>query len=211
MNDSRVRAIFFDLGMVLITFDWNIAVARFAARGVAPERVRAFLADPLHDIFERNEITSQEFFQRGKTITGFDGPLDEFRTYWNEIFETLTANVARARELAQSYPLYIISNTNPWHLEYVETKFRWLNLFRERFYSPAFGIRKPDPRLFEIALTRAGIAPHNALFLDDRLENIHAARQIGMNTLHVPTPEIAQSELAKLVAQTRARTDRTVH
>lgn len=200
MSESKIRAIFFDLGMVLVTFDWNIMVARLRARGIAPERVREFLADPSHDAFERNEITAEEFFQRAKAITGFQGSLEEFKPYWNEIFETLSENVARARELANFYPLYVISNTNPWHMEFVEKNFPWVHLFRERFYSPLLGMRKPDPRIFEIALTRTGISPHHALFLDDRAENVDAAHAIGMHTLHVPTPERAQVELGKLVA-----------
>lgn len=203
MKDQEFRAIFFDLGMVLVTFDWNIAIARLAQRGIAPERVRAFLDDPLHEAFERNAITAHEFFRRGQALTGFQGACDEFKKYWNEIFQTHAANVARARELAAHYPLYVISNTNPWHMEYVEAKYAWLKIFRERFYSPPLGIRKPDPRIFEIALARANVAPRDALFLDDRLENIHGARTVGMHTLHVPTPEIATRELTVLVERTQ--------
>lgn len=210
VSDSHIRAIFFDLGMVLVTFDWNIAVTRLRARGIAPERMREFLADPLHDAFERNAVTAQEFFQRAKTITGFEGSIEEFKPYWNEIFETLSENVARARELAKFYPLYVISNTNPWHMEYVEQKFPWVHLFRERFYSPLLGVRKPDPRIFEIALARTGISAHHALFLDDRAENAQGARVVGMRAIHVPTPERVQVELAKLVASAHRLADEQV-
>jgi|SRR5581483_4885200 putative hydrolase of the HAD superfamily len=210
MNPFDYHAIFFDLGMVLVTFDWNIAIARFAARGCAPERVRTFLADPMHDVFERNEITAEEFFRRGQSITGFDGSLEEFKTYWNEIFSPLTPNVELARELAAFYPLFVISNTNPWHMDYIEDKFSWLEIFQQRFYSPMVGVRKPDTRIFEFALTRAGIAAPHALFLDDRLENVHGAQTVGMNAIHVPTPELATSELRKLVARARAQNPKTV-
>lgn len=198
-------AIFFDLGMVLVTFDWNIAIRRFAARGADPERVRAFLNDPVHEAFERDAVTGQEFFARGQSIMNFQGTRDEFKTYWNEIFETHQANVALARQLAVAFPLYVISNTNPWHMQYVESHYVWTRVFRERFYSPAVKIRKPDPRIFEIALLQSGTAAERAVFLDDRLENIHGAQSVGMQTLHVPTPEIATQELEKLVAHMRAR------
>lgn len=201
MKQPEFDAIFFDLGMVLVTFDWNIAIPRFVARGATPERVRAFLADPRHDAFERDEITSQEFFAFGVSSTGFQGTLDEFRACWNEIFAPLEANVALALELAARYPGYVISNTNPWHMDYVEEKYTWLQNFRARVYSPCVKIRKPDPRIYEIALARAGVAAERALFLDDRLENIHGAQAVGMNTIHVPTPEIAREELSKLVEQ----------
>lgn len=201
MSQPEFQAIFFDLGMVLVTFDWNIAYTRFVARGVAPERIRQFVADPLHEVFERDAVTSQDFFRHGQQMTGFDGTLDEFKSYWNEIFETHTANVELARELSGFYPLFVISNTNPWHMESVEGKYTWLQIFRERFYSPPLKIRKPDPHIFEIALARAGVAARDALFLDDRLENIHGAQEVGMQTIHVPTPDIATQELRTLLTQ----------
>ncbi|MDL1895129.1 hypothetical protein FBQ82_02560 [Anaerolineae bacterium CFX7] len=64
-------------------------------------------------------------------------------------------------------------------------------------------MRKPDARIFEIALARAQVAPQDALFLDDRLENIHGAQAVGMQTLHVPTPQRVTIELEKLVERTR--------
>ena len=198
---SSFDAIFFDLGMVLVTFDWNIAVPRFVARGAAAERVRAFLADPLHEAFERDEISSDDFFRIGVEMTGFTGTRDEFITYWNEIFSTHAANVELARQLGARYPLFVISNTNPWHMKYVERTYAWVNLFQQRFYSPAVKIRKPNTRIYEIALSRANIAPERALFLDDRLDNVQGAQRVGMQTLHVPTPQIATQELTRLVSQ----------
>lgn len=202
MNQRPFDAIFFDLGMVLVTFDWNLAIPRFAARGASPEKVRAFLDDPVHEEFERGAVTEAEFFARGQSMMNFQGTCEEFKTYWNEIFETHAANIELARQLAAAYPLFVISNTNPWHMAYVEKTYAWVHLFRERFYSPPLKIRKPHPRIFEIALARSGIAAERALFLDDRLENIHGAASVGMQTLFVPTPEIATQELTKLVTHT---------
>ena len=202
IKSSDIHAIFFDLGMVLVTFDWNLAIPRFGAYGASEQGVRAFLAHPQHDAFERSELSSEEFFRLGQDMTNFRGTLHEFQTCWNEIFSPLETNIALARQLGAHYPLYVISNTNPWHEEYVEQKYDWLNIFRERYYSPDLRIRKPDTRIYEIALARSGIAAPQALFLDDRLENIHGAQAVGMQTLHVPTPDIATHELSKLVAQT---------
>ncbi len=197
------RAIFFDLGMVLVTFDWSIAIARFGKWDIPAARVQAFLDAPMHEAFERSALSEPEFLARGLAMTGFQGPPEEFVKYWNEIFTPLAANVQLARQLAARYPLYVISNTNPWHMRYVEAEYEWLQIFRERFYSPPLGLRKPDPRIFEIALARANVAPADALFLDDRLENIHGAQAVGMQTLHVPTPQQATAELEKLVARTQ--------
>ncbi len=205
-------AIFFDLGKVMVTFDWDIAIPRFAAHnGGDTERVRQFLANPYHDAFERNEFTEQEFFERGRELTGFDGTLEQFRTYWNEIFAEIPSSIRLLRELAARYPLYALSNTNPWHAAYIEKHFGWMNLFTTRFYSFMLGVRKPDPRIYELALADAQILPARALMIDDRAENIEGAARVGMQTLHVPTPQILQSELPKLfpLRDTRVRTNLT--
>jgi HAD superfamily hydrolase (TIGR01509 family) len=46
------------------------------------------------------------------------------------------------------------------------------------------GCAKPEPRIFEIALDRLGVAPSHALFVDDREENIEGARRLGIETFH---------------------------
>lgn len=195
----NIEAIFFDLGMVLVTFDWNIALPRFTARnGGEAARVREFLADPLHDAFERNEFSGEEFYQRARERMGFDGTLREFQTYWNEIFTEIPTAVQLLNELALSYPLYALSNTNAWHAAYLEETFDWMNLFTQRFYSCTLGVRKPDARIYERALARANVLPERALLVDDRLENIIGAREFGMKGLHTPTPQALQSELAQL-------------
>lgn len=197
-----IEAIFFDLGMVLVTFDWNIAIPRFAARnGGNAERVKEFLAHSFHDAFERNELTAQEFFQRGRATMGFEGTQTEFQSYWNEIFSEIPSSVEMVRALALSIPLYTLSNTNPWHAAYLEKHFDWMQLFTRRFYSCTLGVRKPDARIYEKALAHAKVAPQRALLIDDRIENIHGAHAIGMKTLHAQTPQVLQERLPEMFSQ----------
>jgi putative hydrolase of the HAD superfamily len=46
------------------------------------------------------------------------------------------------------------------------------------------GVAKPDPRIYQICLSRLGVEPNHALFVDDRLENIDAAARLGIQTFH---------------------------
>lgn len=189
-NPSDIGAVFFDLGMVLVTFDWEIAIPHWSARnGGDAVRLREFLAHPLHDAFERDALSADEFYEQGLTMTGFGGTRDEFTAHWNEIFTEIPENVAVARRLARHLPLYLLSNTNPWHAAYLETQFHWMQLFTARFYSCRLGVRKPDPRIYQLALARAGVAPRHAVFFDDRLDNVEGARRVGMRAYQVPTPD----------------------
>lgn len=194
----KIDAIFFDLGMVLVTFDWDIAIQRFAAHnGGDRERIQQFLAHSRHEAFERNELSSDEFHQFARSMTGADLSAEEYKAIWSEIFQELPQTIPLIRELAKSYPLYTISNTNPWHVEYLERRFDWMNLFTQRFYSCTLGVRKPDPRIFELALAQTHVQPERALFIDDRLENVQGARRVGMQTIHAPTPDVLRVKLLK--------------
>jgi putative hydrolase of the HAD superfamily len=58
------------------------------------------------------------------------------------------------------------------------------------------GLRKPDPRIYELACRELSIEPRQAAFLDDIGRNLKAARQLGMTTIKVDTPEQALAELS---------------
>ena len=60
------------------------------------------------------------------------------------------------------------------------------------------GVMKPDPRIYRIALARAGVQPDEALFIDDALRNIEGARACGMGTLHYVGPVAARRQLVML-------------
>ncbi len=61
------------------------------------------------------------------------------------------------------------------------------------------GVRKPDPRIYEIACTRLGIGAEDAVFLDDIGTNLKAARSLGMTTIKVVEPQAALAELGAVL------------
>ena len=65
------------------------------------------------------------------------------------------------------------------------------------FESSVLGLQKPDPRIYRHACSELGIAPEEAVFLDDIGRNLKAARALGMTTIKVDTPEQALAELAR--------------
>ncbi len=61
------------------------------------------------------------------------------------------------------------------------------------------GVMKPDPRIYHLALARLGVQPPQAVFVDDFIENIHAARNLGMHGIHFQNRSQALSELQQLL------------
>jgi epoxide hydrolase-like predicted phosphatase len=61
--------------------------------------------------------------------------------------------------------------------------------------SAASGVRKPDPRIYELACEQLAIAPRDAVMLDDIGANLKTARSLGMTTIKVDDPDAALAEL----------------
>lgn len=204
LDIENLKAVFFDLGQVLFTFDWQIAIPRFAAlNGGNRSRVEEFLAHQFHVDYEAGAYTDAEFYRQACEIMDFRGSFEQFRDIWCDIFAEIQTTTILARQLATLYPLYVISNTNPLHIEFLTMRHNLFRIFREAFYSYTFRARKPDPQLYDAILERVNLRARNSLLVDDKLENILGARAIGMQTLHVPTPEIAQVKLAELIEEAR--------
>lgn len=73
------------------------------------------------------------------------------------------------------------------------------DLFDVVVESAVVGLRKPDPRVYELVCDRLGVAPTEAVFLDDLGVNCKAARALGMATIKVTDPHAAVAELAGIV------------
>ncbi|SDM55418.1 HAD family hydrolase [Nonomuraea jiangxiensis] len=101
--------------------------------------------------------------------------------FW--VDEEVKALLARAR---QHVPLILVTNA----MDTLECHLDLLGLtgFADAVISSArVGVAKPDPRIYEIAVERAGVAAERCLFVDDRLPNVEAARALGMTGVHYRT------------------------
>ncbi|SCD28096.1 putative hydrolase of the HAD superfamily [Streptomyces sp. SolWspMP-5a-2] len=81
-------------------------------------------------------------------------------------------------------PLVLLSNA-PRHLSDVLDRRPWRRLMTHAFYSARLQVCKPDPATYQHAMNATGAAdPDRVLFVDDRDDNCHAARHLGLRTLH---------------------------
>jgi putative hydrolase of the HAD superfamily len=188
----KISAICFDLGKVLLNFDWQIMLRRIAEKSpLPPEEISKRMSDnPNFVHYEIGSVTSGEFFSYLKELTGFRGTISELRAIFCEIFTPLSEHIALAAMLAPHYPLAIISNTNHAHICYAEASYSFFTLFRVRIYSHEVGTMKPQPEIYQAALTAlGGIDPLETLFIDDLESNILGAVQLGWQTIHL-RPEV---------------------
>ena len=195
-----VKKFLFDLGNVF--FDWS------------PERVlKPMFADDERMNFFINNISFPLLDTRcdaGITIeVAVNDAIKKFPDFEKEIklyypnhgnmvggfFQRTVDIFYKVKEL--NYPCYILSNWSAETYEGMEDQYPFLKEFDGKIISGRDFLIKPDPAIYELAISRFDLIPEETLFIDDRLDNIEAAQKLNFQTIHLTDPSLIQ-ELIEL-------------
>jgi len=193
--------IVFDLGRVLVDFDYSISSRRIAERSRIPhERVRELIEmSPLLFEYETGTITSRQFYRAVQDHTGFADSIDAFAQVFADIFTPIPEMVALHRQLREAgLATYILSNTNEIAVGHIRRNFPFFAEFDGHILSYEHGSMKPDAHLYEVTESMTGKRGPQLLFMDDRLENVEAARQRGWHGIHHTSHADTAQRLAEL-------------
>ncbi|MCX6862449.1 MAG: HAD family phosphatase [Verrucomicrobia bacterium] len=183
MNASRVpKAVVFDLGKVLLDFDYGILARRMASQSSlsAEEILRVVNQTPLLHRYETGLISDREFYEAVVTATGFRGAEEEFLNWFGDIFTEITPMVELQRQLVcRGIPTYVFSNTNAQAIRHVRKSFDFYGQFTGEVLSYEVRSMKPDSRIYEAVEGLSGFTGNDLLYLDDRPENIAAGDSRG--------------------------------
>jgi putative hydrolase of the HAD superfamily len=187
----RMKCVFLDLGKVLVDFD----LAHFSERvcelaGVKVEVLREAVAgDGLAQRYESGLITDAEFHDSVCKRIGARIDMEDFVQAWNSIFLPVPIlDEALIQSLSERAVLWVISNTNKIHFDFVLSRFSLLRHFKGFVLSHEVRAMKPEPKIFQIALERAGVAQSQSVFVDDQLPNVLAARDLGIDAFQFLNP-----------------------
>jgi FMN phosphatase YigB (HAD superfamily) len=177
------RAAVFDLGNVVLDFDFAPMLAEAARRlGRPAGEILRWFSDPgLQRDFECGRLAPEAFFRDFAAAFRAPFDFDGFAALWNGIFRETPGTEGILRDLAGRVRLVAASNTNALHLDHVRRRFAVLSLFDEIVASCEIGCCKPDPSFYEVVLRRAGTRPERTVFVDDIPENVDGAVRAGMN------------------------------
>ncbi|MHB8521965.1 MAG: HAD family hydrolase [Limisphaerales bacterium] len=186
------EVVVFDLGKVLLDFDYAIAVRKLLPRSTATMGQIQKIIDqsPLLFTLETGRITTEEFFAAIRTASGFRGELAEFIDAFSDVFTPIPPMIELNDQLrARGVPTYIFSNTNELATRHVRHNFPFFARFNGYILSHEHGAMKPEAKLYEVVEQLAGQRGDRILYLDDREENIVAGAQRGWQTIHHVSPE----------------------
>ena len=191
--DKNIKNIVFDLGGVLIDLDFKSAINGLQKAGFTnvKEQLQAFDREGIFQKFELGEISADEFRASIRENSNVSLTDEEVDSLWNlMLLEIPREKLELILDLRSKYMVYLLSNTNSIHWDYVCKNafnyhgFRMDDYFEETFLSYEMHLAKPDKAIFEKMLNDANLLPVETLFIDDSEANCKAAAEVGIHAHH---------------------------
>lgn len=189
---TKPDVVVFDLGKVLLDFDYGIASKKMAGRSrISPEAIQSFIDhSPLLLRYEKGQMSRRAFFEEICAMSGFDGSAEEFASFFADIFDPIVPMVELNRELrADSIPTFIFSNTNDLAIEHIREQYDFFKEFDDYVLSYEHGAMKPEPALYEVVEHVTGKKGEQILYFDDRIENVEGGARQGWQAVQHTDPQ----------------------
>lgn len=195
---STLDTIIFDLGEVIVDLDAPAVIAEFERllEGTSHHFEELIVSSPHLFEYETGQTSDLEFLKRVNNLFESDLSMDEFSHAWNMMIKGISAKrLALMRKLMKTHQVLILSNTNALHEGYFDemvlaiTGSRMKDHAHKAYYSHRIGYRKPNAAIYQFVINDQSLIPERALFLDDKEENILAARACGLQAHLVSYPD----------------------
>ena len=207
MNDSRqIRDILFDLGKVLVRFDWDIALSRLAPylsgdMATLLTRDKQAFKRLFHEpgaALESGEIDFDEFHRIMSDRLAIRIEKTEFHRIWCDIFELDEDMASLGEELSKDYRTWLVSNTSEAHYQWIINKFPRVLFYRDAALSFDLRVMKPSGKYYSLLIEKFGIDPARSVFIDDIQENVDGAIRAGMKGIVFRGRDRLVAELATI-------------
>ncbi len=194
-----IKNIIFDFGGVILDIDPQLTINEFVKLGVndfskllTPEFTEEIIGK-----FERGILTPEVFRTKLKSFLNIDITDQQLDDAWNSLLYDIPAErIEIIGQVKKNYQIILLSNSNEIHYDlYVrdlQLRFGYREfdeLFHKAYFSFDLHLLKPNPDIYEFVINQHGFLPEETLFIDDKIENIEAARKLGMKTYQLEKPE----------------------
>jgi len=199
---AKLRAVIFDIGRVLVRVDVQ-AVKATLAEGLplSPEELwSAIEKDPRWPDWQEGRMTPRDWYLHLCKRFNLTMMFEEFTTAWNSALDPKPIqDISLFAELSKNYRLGLLSNTDPIHVGKLESTYGFYEYFPKavRTYSCSVGASKPNPLIYQHALKACKVRAEEAVYIDDILAYVEAARKLGLAGIHFQSPEQLRKELGE--------------
>ncbi len=196
-----VSTVVFDLGGVLI--DWD---PRYAYRdmGATEAEIERFLAEVAtsewNHQFDAGRPFAEGIAERKERFPEHAEWLDAWWTRWPDMLgDAIAGTVDVLDELtSRGVPVYALTNWSAETFPIARERFDFLSAFEGIVVSGEVGLAKPDPAIYRRLTSDFGIDPADAVFVDDLVRNVEAARAVGLHGLRFTGADDLRRDLAAL-------------
>ena len=175
----------FDLGNVIVDIDFRRVLGVWSnLSGVPLASLNASfsMGDAFHR-HERGEISDEAFAVQLCNEMGIALSFEQFSAGWQAVFVGLRKETLTIMEQLRTagHRVVVLSNTNRLHSTYWPEQYPEVRAAADAIYlSQEIGMRKPEPGIYQYVLRQEGVTPDQAVFFDDSLDNVEAARALGI-------------------------------
>lgn len=195
----KYQTLIFDLGNVVLPLSDEVHWWENTWCGIFehPEKIHQLRTDGFFVQYEKGDFDSDFFLQHLTPYLKSDRVVEDILKSWNKLLQDIPPQrIEFLRKLKEKYQVYLLSNTNPIHLEYIIDQLHLHHgknileeLFQECFYSYQILDVKPEASIYQKVLKKTGATAEATLFIDDKITNIEGAAQLGIQTLHISPQE----------------------
>lgn len=200
-----ISAVIFDLGGVVLDSPLEVFVAYETELGIPPHTVNRNIVAAGHagawSRLERGELTMLEFYTAFDAEMAAHGLQVSGATIMQRLADSTAIRPAAVNAIRKlrTAGLKVAALTNNWANDDQGSKMEVLRAEFDVFIeSTVVGLRKPDPRIYQLACSKLGVEPQQTAFLDDIGLNLKAAKALGMTTIKVVSLPDALAELSKV-------------
>jgi glucose-1-phosphatase len=204
-----IKHIIFDLGNVILNISYEETADAFSKLGFAnfQQVFSKASQNKMADDIETGHVDEMVFLNYLQAQCAEGTSLAQVENAWNAII--INFPIRRLQILQQlqlHFNLYLLSNTNCIHercynqLLMQQHGIPTLGVFFDKVYlSHHIGLRKPDPKAWELILNNHQLLPHETLFIDDSIQHIEAAKLLGIQTIHITDEMSIEKDVFKQV------------
>jgi len=201
----RFAVICFDLGGVVIELEFE----RFFKDVITisplnkPDSLLLLEFWRQSDIYHQGKITDDEFYHQTCELLQICSLTQEvFYDSFNSVianFNKEMIDLIKTLKQSKKYKIFALSNINSSHWDYLSKRDSgFYQLFDKCILSFRVHMTKPDPRIFQLIIKEASCKPENILYIDDGLNNIRSARELGIHAIHYTGVNNLKEEFKKL-------------
>ncbi|MEP0804792.1 MAG: HAD family phosphatase [Chloroflexota bacterium] len=196
-----VKAVFFDLGGVILRTDFQAPRQRLAERlGMDYDDIEKIVfGGASASRASLGEISEEEHWRN--VMKTLKLPVSDYERIRDEFFagDVIDHNILNfLRSIKPKVRTGLISNAWSGLRNYIVRE-KFDDAFHHMVISAEAGVAKPDPKIYHIALEQAQVKAKEAVFVDDFVENIEACEKIGMKGIHFKDPVSAIEQVRRLL------------